>query len=275
MNLDSLGTEYSNIIDTMSLDSAQSVVIRDMIRMYEQKINFLEGKISQKDSAIESLNTKLNNSKEKSETIPSDLIHLLTYALIAAFLILFIVFLIGKIRWKRRYGELEDEYDEIDEALEEYDPGDKELIEKVRSFGDVIGEQNKKLKVCQNELADSREKLSFIKVENEKLIEQLDQNQHTEPQATPEQEKKILDLSEEIEKLKIENKDLQEILKDSKATSAEKPAAYLNLSAEAKKQLEEIDLNLAKLERISSMFKSKSISKVEYKELKERIFNKL
>ncbi len=88
----------------------------------------------------------------------------------------------------------------------------------------------------------------------------------------------IENLKAELQALKEENEKLNQELANIPAQTPgteNESEAFKNLSPQAKKELQEIDFNLAKLEKVKLMYEKKLITREEFRELKEKIFNRL
>ena len=221
--------------------------------------------------------------------IVNDNLHYISYGILILLFILTLLFLFMFIGAKKRANRKAYELYDIDELLEKFNEEEMERQEKLEQVFDEFQKLRKGHKNADKERIEAEENLSFVKVENNKLIEKnedLQKQLNEKEKSETETINKILELEKEVDALKTEqqementinekNKTIKDLQKKINDATTSGDVSLVDFSETALEKLEDINLNVAKLEKLNKLRESKTITEKEFESLKSKILNNL
>lgn len=263
-----LKAKYDSLnVDSVAVFEVQQVVA--MCRNYSKELS--EATIEQDTVATAPV------KEEEPFNLLQDLNHQIALGGAALLLILMLIFLFAFIRMRGRYHELDDEVYEIEEIVNKIDKRKGTLLKKLEQILKRYNEINTKFESLEDDKLNVEENLSFVKVENKKLAEKNENLeeliQEKELQET-ESIAKILDLEKKIESSEAREKELKAEIENLKQ-QLKIQEVQTGYSDDIKNELSNLDLNVAKLDKLNSLRKANAITESEYEKLKKKIISEI
>jgi len=260
-------TDIEALMDTSKTDSLSKIIVEteiDSLKMIFEALVNAAKEIEYQASLRKTAEEKKINSI--MDLVVQDKIHYAAYGVILLLLFFVVIFLLMMISARKKYKTLNIEVYDIEELLNKYDKKNIDNFEKLSKLYTEFRELHNKFEDLETDKINCEENLSYLKVENNKYLEKIDEMDkqlNDKEKNITESINTILELEKQLEK----EKDTIEQISSGKI-----PTGF---SEKSKKELEELDLNIAKLEKLSKLKESRTISDQEFNELKKQIIDRL